>query len=148
MNIETVIAVIAAVGGLSGLVSAITTAVFKILEYKKSQKGETLEAKLDEKLEPIIEVNSLLHRENTELKAELKEIRLDTTRTQLIILMEHQPHNHDTIIKTAERYFCTLGGNWWVASEFLSWAKEEKIQLPPHLLDAIAKESSQKDSHK
>lgn len=129
MNIETIIAIVAAVGGLSGLVSAISTAVFKYLDYRKAQKGETLEAKLT----PLF--NKLDKQEE-----ELREIRLDTTRTQLIMLMEHQPHNHDTIIKVAERYFCTLHGNWWVASEFAAWAKKEGIVLPARLWDAVSRE--------
>lgn len=129
MNIETVIALIATVGGLSGLISAITTTIFKVIDYKRSKKGETLEAKLQPLLEKLDRQDKELH-----------EIRLDTTRTQLIMLIEHQPHNYDTIIKIAERYFVSLGGNWWVASEFSAWARKEGITLPSHLWDAVARE--------
>lgn len=129
MSIETIIALIAALGGLAGLVSAIATVVFKIIDYRKAKKGETLEAKL----QPLFD-------KMDKQEEELHESRLDTTRIQLIILMEHQPHNHDTIVKVAERYFCQLGGNWWTASEFASWAKREGVELPPHLWAAISKE--------
>lgn len=136
MNIETVIAIIAAVGGLSGLVSAISTAVFKFLEYRKAQKGETLEGKLDMKLQPILDELHNRQKENLDLHVELREIRLDTTRTQLIMLMEHQPHNYDTIIKVAERYFCQLRGDWYMTSLFKDWAKREGIEIPSQIYQA------------
>lgn len=125
MNIETIIAIIVAVGGLAGLVTAISTAVFKYLDYRKIQKGETLEVKL----KPLF---GKLDKQ----EAELREIRLDTTRTQLIMLMEHQPHNHDTIIKIAERYFCQLKGDWYMTSLFKDWAKAEDIQIPAQIYQA------------
>ena len=137
MNIETIIAIIAAVGGLSGLVSAISTAVFKYLEYQKAQKGETLEAKLDEKLKPLMDINDVLRQTNDELKAELKEIRLDTTRIQLLDLMHDEPTNHDTILTVAHRYFCQLSGDWIASVEFQAWADKEKINIPDAISQAI-----------
>lgn len=125
MNVETVITLIATIGGLSGLISAVTTTVFKVLEYRKAQRGETIGAKL----EPIL--NKLEKQDE-----ELHEIRLDTTRTQLIMLMEHQPHNHDTIIKVAERYFVALEGDWYLTSLFKDWAKSEGIAIPNHIYQA------------
>lgn len=136
MNIETVIALIATIGGLSGLISAISTTVFKIIDYKKAQKGETLEAKLDTKLQPILDELRNRQKENLELQEELREIRLDTTRTQMIMLMEHQPHNHDTILKIAERYFCYLKGDWYCTSLFKDWAKHEGIEIPNQIYQA------------
>lgn len=130
MNIETVITLIATIGGLSGLISAISTIVFKVLEYRKAQRGDTIDAKLS----PLI---NKLDKQETELH----EIRLDTTRTQMLMLMEHQPHNHDTIIKVAERYFCQLNGNWVAASEFMAWAQKEDVNIPPHLWAAVAQEN-------
>lgn len=133
MNIETIIALIVAVSGTSGLVSAITTGVFKFLEYRKAKKGENWEAKLDAKLAPIVQEGLEAKQERSEMKEELREIRLDTTRTQLIMLMEHQPRNHDTIIKVAERYFCDLRGDWYLTSLFRDWAKREGISVPDHI---------------
>lgn len=125
MNIETVITLIATIGGLSGLISAVSTIVFKVLEYRKAQKGETIEAKL----KPLVDK---LDRQ----EEELHEIRLDTTRTQMIMLMEHQPHNYDTILKVAERYFCTLQGDWYCTSLFKDWAKREGIEIPNQIYQA------------
>lgn len=119
MNTDNVIALIAAIGGTAGLVSAVSALIFKILDYRKTKRGETIDAKL----QPIVD----------KLEAQdvqLHEIRLDTTRTQLIMLMEHQPHNYDTIIKVAERYFCTLQGDWYLTSLFKDWAKREGVSIP------------------
>lgn len=136
MNIETVIALIASVGGLAGLISAVSTVVFKIMEYRKAQRGETLDAKLDTKLQPILDELHSRQKENLVLQGELREIRLDTTRTQMIMLMEHQPQNHDTILKIAERYFCVLKGDWYCTSLFKEWAKKEKIEIPNTIYQA------------
>lgn len=125
MNIETIIAIICAVGGLSGLVSAVSTAMFRYLDYKKAQKGEGIDARLKPLLDKLNKQEEDLH-----------EIRLDTTRTQLIMLMEHQPHNYDTIIKVAERYFCELHGDWWMTSLFKDWAKREGIEIPNQIYQA------------
>lgn len=150
MNIEIVITLIATIGGLSGLISAVSTIVFKALEYRKAQKGETLDAKLDAKIQPVLDELRNRQKENVELQEELREIRLDTTRTQLFILMEHQPHNHDTILKVAERYFLRLNGNWVAATEFMAWAKKEGIDVPPHLWKVVSndKESLSYQKHK
>lgn len=136
MNIETVITLIATIGGLSGLISAIGTITFKVLEYRRAQRGESLDAKLDSKLQPILDELHDRQKENLTLQEELREIRLDTTRTQMIMLMEHQPHNHDTILKVAERYFCVLQGDWYCTSLFKDWAKRENIEIPNTIYQA------------
>lgn len=136
MNIETIITLILAIFGTSGVASGITAGALRILEYRKARRGETWEAKLDVKLAPIIEEGRDAKRERSEMKDELREIRLDTTRTQLIMLMEHQPHNHDTIVKVAERYFCELMGDWYLTSLFRDWAKRENISIPENISTA------------
>lgn len=141
MNIETVIALIVAVSGTSGLVSAITTGVFKFLEYRKAKRGDTWEAKLDTKLAPLIQDREEAKKERMQLGEELREIRLDTTRTQLIMLMEHQPSNYDTILKIAERYFIELRGDWYCTSLFKDWARAQGISVPEHIEKATANHS-------
>lgn len=131
MNIDTVIAIVAAVGGLSGLVSAISTAVFKILEYRKAQKGETFDAKLKPIMDKLEQQEKALH-----------EIRLDTLRTQLYIKMEHEPHNHDTILTIAHKYFVDYKGDWVATTDFQAWADREKIKIPTAIMNAIARNES------
>lgn len=47
-----------------------------------------------------------------------QETRRDTLRIQLLMIMQSQPDNIDTILKLAEAYFVTLGGDWYMTSEF------------------------------
>lgn len=130
MNIETIIALIGAIGGLSGFISAIATVVFQIVKYKKEQKAETLDSKLETVISPI--------RERLEAQAEeLHEIRLDTLRTQLYIKMEHEPHNHDTILTIAHRYFVVEKGDWVATTDFQAWADKEQIKIPNAIQLAI-----------
>ena len=139
---ETAI-IIAIIGGAGGFISAITTALFKFLEWRKAQKGESWEAKLDAKLQPLMDINNILRETNAELKAELKEIRLDTTRIQLLDLMHDEPSNHDTILTIAHRYFVVLKGDWVASAEFQAWADKEKFKIP----DAISQAIVENDKH-
>lgn len=106
--------IVALITSIPALVSAII-ALATFITTKRSTK-------LEEELNPI--------------RKELHEIRLDTTRTQLIMLMEHQPHNHDTIIKVAERYFLVLRGDWYLTSLFKEWAKKEDVDVPANIYEA------------
>lgn len=133
---ETAI-IIAIIGGLGGFITASTTAVFKILEWKKTQRGETWEAKLDEKLAPMLNEHKFLREQNVELRDALREIRLDTTRIQLLDIMHDEPKNHDTILTIAHRYFVELQGDWVASVEFQSWADREKIKIPGAISQAI-----------
>ena len=47
-----------------------------------------------------------------------QETRRDTLRIQLLMIMQSQPDNIDTILKLAEAYFVTLEGDWYMTSEF------------------------------
>lgn len=123
---ETAI-IIAIIGGAGGFISAITTALFKFLEWRKAKNGETLEAKLQ----------PLLDKLDTQ-DQELREIRLDTLRTQLYIKMEHEPHNHDTILTIAHKYFVEYRGDWVVTTDFQRWADRENLKVPGAILQAIA----------
>lgn len=129
MNIETVITLIATVGGLAGLVTAISTIAFKIYEYKKTAQGETWEAKLDEKLSPILSELKARQVENEELKEGLRKIRLDTTRLQLLELM-HGELNIDSTMLVAQHYFEDQGGDWYMSSLFREWAEKNNVEVP------------------
>jgi carbonic anhydrase len=66
-----------------------------------------------------------------------KETRKDNIRIQLLMIMEHQPENVDTILKIAEKYFIKLKGDWYMTNEFSKWAKEHNVTIPAHLYDVI-----------
>jgi hypothetical protein len=50
-------------------------------------------------------------------------------RLQLIYLIHEQPHNRDTILKTAQRYFIELDGNGEAWAVFDTWAKKTNLDL-------------------
>lgn len=138
MDINIILTIVATFGGLSGMVTAVSAVCFKIAENRRVRRGESWEAKLDAKLQPLIEEHHAMHQENAELHAELREIRLDTTRIQLLNLMHDEPTNHDTILIVAHRYFVELKGDWVASVEFQAWADKEKINIPTAISQAIA----------
>ena len=66
-----------------------------------------------------------------------KETRKDTLRIQLLMILEQQPENIDTILKLAETYFVELHGDWYMTSEFNKWAKAHNIVVPQYIYEAI-----------
>lgn len=64
----------------------------------------------------------------------LLDIQRSTLRTEMNDEIHRNPHNHDTIIKMAEKYFNVLQADWVETNIFLDWADSEKIKLPPNLL--------------
>lgn len=58
---------------------------------------------------------------------------LATTRLQLFFLMETQPNNKDTILRTAERYFTELDGNGEAWDAFQHWANDHDVNTAWYL---------------
>ena len=91
----------------------------------------------------IDEANSLVAeiRKDT---AEIKEMLLDngksTLRIEINDEMSKNPHNHDTILKMGEKYFCEMDGDWYMTNRFLDWAEREHVHLPSSLLGLKRKE--------
>ena len=137
---DTTAIIVALVGGSAGII----TAIKGVFEYIDKRKGNTVEAQVQKALAPLIEKVDALEEHNRRQDERLLQIQLDTTRTQLYIKMEHDTHNHDTILKIAHRYFVELGGDWVATVDFLAWAKKEKIEIPKPILDAIAKNDGTK----
>lgn len=64
--------------------------------------------------------------------------RLDTLRNTLIVYINDQPENHDTILRVAQRYFVEMGGNWIMTDEFYKWVESEsklgrEVRIPSDL---------------
>lgn len=137
MKIETIIA--AAIGGAAGIFGTILAFIKFITERKDKKKTENLGAILDKHLAPIQAELKEAKEEIKLLKVENHEIMLETTRIQLLMLIQHQPKNHDTILKVAERYFCQLHGDWYMSVELQSWADTQKINIPKSIAMAIEK---------
>lgn len=71
--------------------------------------------------------------------SEIKNMILDNGKSTLRIEINEEmlrnPHNHDTILKMAEKYFCDMKGDWYMTNRFLDWVEKEHIHLPPSLID-------------
>lgn len=148
---DTTAIIVALIGGGAGII----TAIKGIIEYLDRRKGNTIEVKVkamvQEAIAPILsklddqsEKIDKIEAHNAQQDKQLSEIRLDTTRTQLYFKMEHDLHNHDTILKIAYRYFVELRGDWVATIDFMAWAEKEKVKIPKPILDAIAQNDRQK----
>lgn len=85
--------------------------------------AQTLDSHIDDQLSDV--VSSV--KDNTK---SLREIRLDTLRTQLLLYIYHEPHEHHTILEIAKVYFVDYGGDWIMTNKFKQWAKEEGVEIP------------------
>ena len=66
--------------------------------------------------------------------------RKDTLRIQLMMMMQNQPDNEDSILKLAETYFMKLRGDWYMTSEFKKWAKAHNVEVPDAMFQHTDKE--------
>lgn len=104
MSQETILAVVGAVLG-SGLIQFLIT-------RHDQKKDNPLEKKIDKILE------------------EQKKSEKDNLRTQLLVMMNMMPNNHEEIMTLAERYFKELKGDWFYSSLFSKWLKENNVEKP------------------
>ena len=70
----------------------------------------------------------------SEIKGLIKENGKSTLRLEINDEILRNPHNHDTILKMGERYFCEMDGDWYMTNRFLDWVEKENIHLPPSLM--------------
>lgn len=71
----------------------------------------------------------------SEIKKMILENGKSTLRIEINEEMLQNPHNQDTILKMAERYFSPpMKGDWYMTNRFLDWAEKEKVHLPPSLM--------------
>ena len=104
------------------------------IEVMQKARQQTLDMKEDSNKK----IDSLTANVDKLLKV-TAETRQDTARIQLIMVMEHQPDNIDTILKLAELYFVKLHGNWYMTNLFTKWAKEHNVMIPTNIFNAIDK---------
>lgn len=73
----------------------------------------------------------------TTIKDITLDTRKDTLRIQLMMLIQNQPENIDSILKLAETYFVKLHGDWYMSSEFKKWAKAHNVEVPEIIINKI-----------
>lgn len=138
MDIKVFFTLLGAIGGLGGIAGIITAISNAVTQYRNGKKA-SIEEQVKIAIQPILE-------EQREQRLQLNQIQLDTTRTQLYMKMEHEPHNHDTILKIAHRYFVELKGDWVATADFQAWADQEKLKIPSAIMQAIAENDRIKQS--
>lgn len=104
--------------------------IFLIYRSEKRTKAE-LQKHIDDS-------NNLVASLKTDIN-DIKEMILDNGKSTLRIEINEEmlqnPHNHDTILKMAEKYFSPpMNGDWYMTNRFLDWAEKENVHLPPSLI--------------
>lgn len=61
------------------------------------------------------------------ISSQMTDLKLDTTRNQLLILITTTPENKEEVMKVAQYYFGTLKGDWYMTSMFTKWAEAHGI---------------------
>lgn len=94
-----------------GAVTVIGTACVGISTWSITQINASTNAKLDSISDQVIE------------------LKLDTTRNQLLTLMNHYPNNNEEIMRVAKYYFEDLDGDWYMTELFIEWGEENGIDV-------------------
>lgn len=104
--------------------------IFLIYKSEARGRGE-LQKHIDDSNKLVSEI-----RKNTaEIKDLIMENQKSTLRLEINTEMNQNPHNQDTILKMAEKYFTPpLSGDWYMTNRFLDWAEREHVHLPPSLM--------------
>ena len=78
---------------------------------------------------------SELRKDISEIKNLVLENGKSTLRIEINEEMIQNPHNQDTILKMAEKYFSPpMKGDWYMTNRFLDWVEKEHVHLPPSLM--------------
>lgn len=112
--------IVALIGAAAGIISAVTTAVVKIVEWRKAKNGLTLR----QRILPIVQ--EALRPTN----AMIDSMQIDITRMRLLSLIRNEPTDAENILKVANVYFSNLHGNSEASKLFTVWLKEQNIKCP------------------
>lgn len=77
----------------------------------------------------ITQINADTNAKLDSISNQVTELKLDTTRNQLLTLMNNYPHNTNEIMKVAKYYFKDLNGDWYMTELFIEWGEKEGIDV-------------------
>lgn len=106
------------VPAICGLLGILVTKIFDLISERKKIKEDG-----KKELKEIRE-------ELKNLKYQLKIQEKDSLRTQLMVMIKDFPDETSDILRLAEYYFTTLGGNWVLTDIFSTWALENNVTTP------------------
>lgn len=132
MSAESILTIVGIVLGSTGL--------FTFVQYLINRKDKKHDA-IKELKDELTNLTDCLRDERdnqycdlkseiTELKSDLMECKLDTTRLQMLFIMEHNPDDTRKLMQVAEKYFAELDGDWYMSSYFVTYCKDHDIELP------------------
>lgn len=75
------------------------------------------------------QINASTNAKLDTISAQMTELKLSTTRSQLLTLMKNYPENEEEIMKVAKYYFKDLNGDWYMTSLFIEWGEKEGIDV-------------------
>lgn len=75
------------------------------------------------------QINASTNAKLDTISAQMTELKLSTTRSQLLTLMKNYPDNEEEIMKVAKYYFNDLDGDWYMTSLFIEWGEKEGIDI-------------------
>ena len=77
----------------------------------------------------VTQINAGTNAKLDAISSQMTELRLDTTRSQLLTLMKNYPDNEEEIMKVAKYYFKDLDGDWYMTNLFIEWGEEKGIDI-------------------
>lgn len=77
----------------------------------------------------VTQTNASTNTKLDSISDQVTELKLDTTRNQLLTLMKNYPDNEEEIMKVAKYYFRDLNGDWYMTSLFIEWGEERGIDV-------------------
>lgn len=77
----------------------------------------------------VTQINANINTKLDSISDQVTELKLDTTRNQLLTLMKNYPDNEEEIMKVAKYYFKDLNGDWYMTSLFIEWGEEKGIDV-------------------
>ena len=75
------------------------------------------------------QINASTNAKLDAISSQVTELKLDTTRSQLLTLMKNYPDNEEEIMKVAKYYFKDLNGDWYMTGLFIEWGEEKGIDV-------------------
>lgn len=74
-------------------------------------------------------VTSRVNERLDKIETQLNEVIVDSTRTQLLMLMTEYPDDKHRILTVAKKYFSDLSGDWYVSGLFARWATQHDVDI-------------------
>lgn len=75
------------------------------------------------------QINASTNEKLDNISNQMQDLKLDTTRNQLLTLMKNYPDNEEEIMKVARYYFKDLNGDWYMTGLFIKWGHENGIDV-------------------